>query len=216
MPKAFMATVFLITLLLLYHPPSITPLLGKHLKPPLLLHPSPSSPATSHTRSTQYAAITRNLLAEHRSFLAAQIDRDYTHIEHLQRDMLGVTFEATIVVTYSASYPVGFDLHPDQFEVSDADGRLILTLPRPQLLAAPAITLLHHTIPSSSFIINEREAVIALQQRLPEIASSHAMGIVSDPAVIALCEQTLRSFLTDLLQRFPGIESVPVIEIQYH
>ena len=95
MAKAVTATLVLITLLLLYHPPRIAPLLAKHLKRPLLLvepDASPSRNTTSRIRSAQYAAITHSLLSKHRSFLAAQVDHDYTHIEHRQRDLLGVTF----------------------------------------------------------------------------------------------------------------------------
>jgi hypothetical protein len=42
-------------------------------------------------------------------FLAVKIDREYVHVEHIQKSMLGINSEATIILTYAVEYSFGFD-----------------------------------------------------------------------------------------------------------
>lgn len=218
MVKTFL--IALVSVLLIYHSPSLLRAAGRLSKQPhLVVHPEaipePSTRSNPRIRSTNYVAITRDILSEHQTLLAAKVDRDYTHIEHLQRPVLGYTFESTIVLTYSVTYSFGYDLQRDRYHVTGDQDRITVTVPKPTLVAPPAITLLRHNIPSRSLFISERSAVIDLQQRLPEVALERATKLVADPAIIALAEQGLVEFLTHMFSRHPGAATTPSITVAY-
>ena len=217
MVKTFLFALALIAVLLLYHSPSILRAAGKFSKQPqLVVNPEASpEPSKRRIRSTNYVAITRDILSEHQVLLTAKVDRDYNHIEHLQRPLLGYTFESTIVLTYSVTYSVGFDLQRDKYHVTGDQDRITVSVQKPILVAPPGITVLRHNVPSSSLMISERSAVIDLQQRLPELTAERATQIVSDPAVIALAERGLMEFLADTFSRHPDAMSTPSITVTY-
>lgn len=217
MVKALLIALALLCVFLIYHSPSFLRSPGKFSKQPhLVVHPESSpEPSKRGIRTTNYVAITRDILSEHQVLLTAKVDRDYTHIEHLERPLLGYTFESTIVLTYSVTYSIGYELQRGKYHVTGDQDRITVTLPKPTLVAPPGITLLRHNAPSTSLMISERSAVIDLQQRLPEIAAEQADKIINDPAVIALAERGLVDFLTDMFSRHPGATAVPRINVTY-
>jgi hypothetical protein len=101
-----------------------------------------------YTTFTQYLEVTKKAISGRTKFLAARIDRDYVHVEHINRSALGIKSDATIILNYAVEYSVGYDLSPESFSVSgDATG-ITVTLKKPELVASPAIGAISHEIPA--------------------------------------------------------------------
>lgn len=168
-----------------------------------------------YTKYTDYLSVTKTAMEEKMKFLAAKVDREYVQVEHIQKEMLGFDSEGTIILKYNVEYSFGYDLRPDSFTVSgDKDG-ITVTLNKPELVASPAVNILSHEIPSKGILIDEKAAVISLQQQLFGIAKSRANVLKNDEAVIALCEKKLAEFLRDFLAKQPDVRVVPVIKFAY-
>lgn len=168
-----------------------------------------------YTKYTDYLSTTKSAIAEQTKFLAAKVDREYVHVEHIERSKLLLKSEATIILKYAAEYSVGFELRPDDFSIgADASG-IVVTLKKPKLVASPAVKLISHEIPSKGMLIDEKSAVIELQQQLHQVAEKKGQDIAAEEAVIALCEKSLAAFLRDFLSKQPNVKMVPPIQFKY-
>jgi len=168
-----------------------------------------------YTTFTQYLEVTKKAISGRAKFLAATIDRNYVHVEHIKRSALGIKSDATIILRYAVEYSVGYDLGPESFNVvGDATG-ITVTLKRPELVASPAIGAISHEIPGKGLLIDEKEQVIALQQRLTIAAEKQGNAISMEEAVIALCERKLGEFLRDVLSKQSNVRVVPTITFAY-
>jgi len=140
-----------------------------------------------YTTFTQYLEATKKAISGRTKFLAARIDRNYVHVEHINRSALGIKSDATVILNYAVEYSVGYDLSPESFSVSgDATG-ITVTLTKPELVALPAIGAISHEIPGKGLLIDEKEQVIAL------------------------CERKLGEFLRDFLAKQPNVRAVPMM-----
>lgn len=168
-----------------------------------------------YTKYTDYISVTKSAISEQMKFLAARINREYVHVEHIQKSTLGIKSNATIIVNYAVEYSFGYDLKPENFSISgDAQG-ITVTLKRPELVASPSVKINSHQIPNSSIFIDAQAAVIYLQQQLYPIAQSRAKAIQTDEAVVALCEKKFGEFLRDFLAKQPNVKTVPAIKFVY-
>ena len=167
------------------------------------------------TRYTDYLTTTKTALTAQMKFLAATSDREYVHIEHIQRSRLGLKSEATIIVKYAVEYSAGFDLRPENFSLSADKSGILVTLKKPQLVASPAVKLISHEIPSNSVLIDEKSAVIELQQKLHHVALKQGQNVVKQEAIVALCEKKLANFLHDFLSKQPNVTIVPALRFSY-
>ena len=149
-------------------------------------------------------ATTRLAFAGRTRFVAATVSRNYTHIEHIQQPFFGLRSEATIQVAYRAEYAFGYDLAPDSFAVSGDSNGIVITLTKPRPVATPAAVLLGYRIPDHGLLVDEKQAVIELQRRIQPLVQLNAASIGEEPAVAALCERSLRSFLQAMLSKRPG------------
>jgi hypothetical protein len=166
-----------------------------------------------YTTFSQYLEVTKKAISGRTKFLAARIDRNYVHVEHINRSALGIKSDATIILNYAVEYSVGYDLSPESFSVSgDATG-ITVTLKKPELVSSPAIGAISHEIPGKGLLIDEKEQVIALQQRLTITAEKQGNAISMEEAVIALCERKLGEFLRDFLAKQPNVRAVPMITV---
>lgn len=168
-----------------------------------------------YTSFNRYLEVTKKAITGQTRFLAARVDREYVHVEHIKRSALGIHSDATIILTYAVEYSVGYDLSPDSFSVTGDASGITVTLRRPELVASPAIGAMSHEIASKGLLIDEKEHVIALQQRLTSIAEKQGDAIKKEEAVIALCERKLGDFLRDFLSKQPNVRSVPTITFAY-
>jgi len=168
-----------------------------------------------YTKFTDYVTESKKAIEGQVKFLAAKVDREYVHIEHIQKRTIGIKSEATIIVKYSVEYSFGFDLKPESFTVSSDKNGIVITLNKPDLVASPAVNILSHEIPSSGVLIDEKASVIFVHQQLFGIAKQRAKEVKNEEAVIALCEKKLTEFLVDFLQKQPNVSAVPIIKFSY-
>lgn len=160
---------------------------------------------------TDYVATTHQILAGKTRFVGATVSRNYTHIEHIEQPFFGLRSEATIQVAYRAEYAFGYDLAPGSFTVTGDSKGITVTVAKPRLVATPAAVLLSYRIPDHGLFIDEKRAIIELQQRLQPLAQLNAASIASEPAVAAQCERSLRSFLEAFLSKQSGRQPAVVI-----
>lgn len=168
-----------------------------------------------YIKFTDYLTETKKAIHEQMKFLAAKVVRDYVLIEHIQKSKLGVKSEATVIVKYEVEYSFGYDLKPESFSISGDRNGITVTLKHPELVASPAVKIISHEIPSKGILIDEKEALLELQQELPTIAQNHSKAIQKDEAVIALCEKKLGEFLRDFLSKQPNVRVIPTIKFAY-
>ncbi len=71
-----------------------------------------------HTTYTDYLSVTKQALSAQMKFLAAKVDREYVQVQHIERSVLKVPFDATVTVIYAVEYSFGYDLKPESFSVS--------------------------------------------------------------------------------------------------
>lgn len=169
-----------------------------------------------YTKYTDYLSTTKSVISEQMKFLASKVDREYVHIEHIEKSKIGlIKFEATVIVKYAVEYSVGYDLRPDSFAVSGDNSSITISLKRPELVASPSVRIISHEIPSKGFLIDEKAAVIALQQQLPDIAKKNGESVKAEEAIVALCEKKLAEFLRNFLSKQPNVRVVPTIKFSY-
>ena len=60
-----------------------------------------------YTTFTQYLEVTKKAISGRAKFLAATIDRNYVHVEHINPSALGIKSDATIILNYAVEYSVG-------------------------------------------------------------------------------------------------------------
>lgn len=168
-----------------------------------------------YTKYVDYMSITKTAITERMKFLAAKVDRDAVQIQHLQKSFLKLKSDATVMVTYTVEYSVGYDLRPENFSVSAENGSIVVKLKRPELVAAPAVRIVSSEVVGTGLMIDEKTALIELQQKLPDIALAKGQNIPKDEAVVALCEKKLSEFLHDFLAKQPNVKVVPAIRFVY-
>ena len=168
-----------------------------------------------YTTFTQYLEVTKKAISGRAKFLAARIDRNYVHVEHINRSALGIKSDATIILNYAVEYSVGYDLSPESFTIAEDASGITVTLKKPELVSSPAIGATSHEIPGKGLLIDEKEQVIALQQRLITAAQKQGDAIKMEEAVIALCERKRGEFLRDFLAKQPNVRAVPMITFVY-
>lgn len=188
------------------------------------------------TQSIDLVAITESAITASRQLITAKVSRQYTHFERIERSILGLTSDAVITLQYTAEYAIGYDLANGRFEVSDEHASpgtgqdapsnpgtatinavpvITITLPPPHLVAQPGVRIDSHEVLNAGFLIDEKSAVIDLQQKLHRLALDRANAIAKDPAIVSLCEQQLLAFLRDILQNHPDVKRVPAFRINH-
>ena len=170
---------------------------------------------TGYTKFTDYLTVTKSAISEQMKFLAAKVDREYVHIEHLEISKMKIKSQATVILKYTVEYSFGYDLQPNSFSITGDKAGITVTLNRPELVASPAVKIISHEIPSKGLFVDEKDALLELQQQLPQIALARAKEIQKDPAVIALCEKKLGDFMRDFLSKQPNVHLVPSIKFAY-
>ena len=168
-----------------------------------------------HVSYTQYVAAGKQALSEQMALLAANVNREYTLVEHIQNGKLGFTSEATVIIHYEVTYSFGFDLKPNRFQLEATDKGIEMLLHKPRLITAPAVKFLSYEIPSKGLLVDEKGAIIQLQQNISQHAQLEAEKVANEEAVQALCEKQVIAFLHDFLIKQPNVLMVPTISVRY-
>jgi len=169
-------------------------------------------------KTVDYEAIIKTALTEQASFLTATLKRDVAHIQHLETSIRYTPFpssRATVRVKYHVEYPIGYVLRPGQFAVSGGAGGLVITLHLPQLIARPSVRLLSYDVLESGILIDEKAALLELQQNIQPQAESRAREVLDRPDVIPASERALRGLLQPILARAADGGAPPPITFNY-
>ncbi len=168
-----------------------------------------------YTKYTDYISAGKLVMTEQAKFLAAKVVRDYDVVEHLEAGRFGLKSNATVIVYYKVEYSFGYDLKPESYELQATPAGIEVKLGKPILVASPAVTPLKHEIPSSGLWTQEKDAIIAIHQRLPALARNNGISMAQDEAIRAVCEKRLVDFLRDFMGKQPGVKHVPAIVVVY-
>lgn len=167
------------------------------------------------TRYTSYLTVGQQSLAEQMKLLTATVVREEGATQIVEKSVLGLPSTGVVAIWYTAEYAFGYDLRPGSYELRATPKGLEIHLARPTLVATPAITQLRHRVLSGGLLTDDKGAIIALQQEAAQRAQTQGRAMAAEPAVLALCEKSLTTFLADFLSRQPGVESVPRITVVY-
>ncbi|QDM40635.1 hypothetical protein [Altererythrobacter sp. TH136] len=169
-------------------------------------------------RSVDYEAIIKSVLAEKASFLTLTLAQDIVRDRHLEKSIAYTPLPASrarVRVKYHVEYPIGFNLAPGNFAVSGGPDRLVITLRRPQLVAQPSVRLKSYQVLDSGYLIDEKTALLKLQQRIQPEAVAKSRAILKRRDILPRSEKVLRGFLNPILKQQAGGEPAPQIEFRY-
>ena len=169
-------------------------------------------------KTVDYEAITRSALMKQASFLTLTLAQDVVRNRHLETEIKYTPFPsstATVRVKYHAEYPIGYVLTPGNFAVSSVDGGLVITLRRPTLIAEPSVRLLSYEILDSGILVDQKEGLLALQQRIQPEAKERAAALLKRPEIVPRSEAALRGFLQPILNQQADGRPPPTITFKY-
>ena len=120
---------------------------------------------------------------------------------------------ALVRVGYNVEYTIGYVFKPGRFSVRGGVQGLVVTLARPSFVARPSVKLKSYKIIESGFLIDEKTALLELQQHILPVEERRASQMLARPDVLPRSEQVLRGFLQSVVRR-EG-EAVPPITFNY-
>jgi len=168
-----------------------------------------------YTRYTSYLTVGQQSLAEQMKLLTATVVREEGATQIVEKSVLGLASTGVVAIWYTAEYAFGYDLRPGSYELRSTSKGLEVHLARPTLVTTPAISQLRHRVLSGGLLTDDKGAIIRLQQEAAQRAATQGRAMAAEPAVLALCEKSLTTFLADFLSRQPGVQSVPRITVVY-
>jgi hypothetical protein len=86
---------------------------------------------------------------------------------------------------------------------------------KPRLVAAPAVTDLRYKVLSGGLLTDEKAAALKLYAEAAKSAQARGERLAGEPAIMALCEKQLTTFLRNFLLKQPDVKSVPHIAVVY-
>lgn len=168
-----------------------------------------------YTRYTDYLSAGKAKLHEQTKLLAASVVREEGFTRVVNKNVLGLSSDSVVAVWYTAEYSFGYDLSPNNYEITDAPTGINIRINRPLLISSPATKSLRHKILSGGMFTDDKTAVIKLYEGIPERTMEMGQALASNEAVIALCEKKLIAFLKDFLAKQSGVTKVPNITVTY-
>ncbi|WP_271299199.1 hypothetical protein [Sphingomonas sp. CV7422] len=155
-------------------------------------------------RLIDYQSVIKEAVAQRASFLTLTLSRDIVRDQDLKTSIRFTPFPAStarIRVKYHVEYPIGYVLAPGKFRVAGGEDGLVITLHKPRLIARPSVKLLSYDVLESGVLIDEKTALLELQQRIQPEAERLAKAVLRRPDVLPVSERALRGFLKTILER---------------
>lgn len=169
-----------------------------------------------YTAYTSHLSAGEKALAGQARLLTATVLREEGQTQVLERRLVpGVVSTGTVAVWYQVEYAFGYELASPAFALRASPGGIEVLVPRPTLVAAPAVTRLRYQVLSPGLLTDEKSATLAMYEQAAVRARQQGQALASDPAVLALCEKQLIGFLRTFLQQQPGVKVVPQISVVY-
>ena len=168
-----------------------------------------------YTSYTRYLAEGKRRLTSQSKFLAATVGRNNSVTQVIDISVLGLHSTGTVAISYSVEYSYGFDLAADRYDIKAGDAGIEIHVGKPRLVATPAVTNLKYKVLSGGLFTDEKAAALKLFAEAAKRARIRGAQLASEPAIVALCEKQLVSFLRDFLLKQPGVRVVPTIAVVY-
>ena len=167
-------------------------------------------------KTVDYVTLIRTAVADTPSFITLKVSRDKFRDRQLETSIIYTPLPsstALIRVYYNVQYAIGHSLRPGRFSVTGGAEGLVVTLDRPRLVTRPSVRLKSYKVLDSGFLIDERTALLELQQNILPKEQKLAAQVVALPTVTQRSEQVLRRMLQTILKR-QGV-ALPPITIKY-
>jgi hypothetical protein len=167
------------------------------------------------TTYVRYLQEGKKQLTAQQRFLAATVRQPYAVTQVIDQSVLGFHSTGTVAIWYSVEYSFGYDLAADRYDVtSDRDGIRII-VGKPRLVATPAVSDLRYKVLSGGMLTDEKAAALKLYAEASKRAAERGKQLATEPAIMALCEKQLTTFLRAFLLKQPNVTTVPHIAVVY-
>lgn len=169
-----------------------------------------------HTSYTTYLTAGKEALSGQMKLLAATVTREEGVTRTVQRALLpGLISKATVAIWHTTEYSFGYNLEPDKYDLRAVTEGIEIRVKRPAQVATPAVSNLRHKVLEGGAFVDSQAALLKLTAEAAAGAKVRGDAMVSDPAVVALCEKRLVDFLSSFLTKQPGVKVVPRILVVY-
>ena len=167
------------------------------------------------TRTIDYVAILSSALSQKSRFLTLTLAENVVRDREIEVTVLGVPSRARVRVNYHAEYPIGYVLEAGSYSVAKDGKSLVVTLHRPELVATPAVKLKSYKVVDGGWLVDEKTALLKLQQLIQPEAERRAVFILKRPDVVPRSEKAFRAFLEPLLATAAEGGTAPTIKFAY-
>jgi hypothetical protein len=168
-----------------------------------------------YTTYVRYLQEGKKQLAAQQRFLAATVSQPNAVTQVIDQSVLGFHSTGTIAIWYSVEYSFGYDLAADRYDVKSGPDGIRVEVGKPRLVATPAVTNLKYKVISGGLLTDEAAAALKLYAEASKRAQARGEQLASEPAIMALCEKQLTTFLRTFLLKQPGVTNVPHIAVIY-
>lgn len=167
------------------------------------------------TTYVRYLQEGKKQLTAQQKFLAATVRQPYAVTQVIDQSVLGFHSTGTVAIWYSVEYSFGYELSADSYDVtSDREG-IRITVGKPRLVATPAVSGLRYKVLSGGLLTDEKAAALKLYAEASKRAAERGKQLATEPAIMALCEKQLTTFLRAFLLKQPNVTTVPHIAVVY-
>jgi hypothetical protein len=166
------------------------------------------------SQTIDYASVIREATAQKSSFLTMTVERDMIREQAIEVRVLGVPSRGRVRVNYHVQYPIGYVLG-DKLQLRGDGDKLVVVLDKPELIADVAVKLKGYQTIDSGFLVDEKEALLKLQQAIQPESQAQGPAILNRPGIIPTSEKALLSFLKPLVAKAASGQAPPDIRIEY-
>lgn len=167
------------------------------------------------TTYVRYLQEGKRQLSAQQKFLAATVSQANAVTLVLDQSVLGFHSTGTTAIWYDVEFSFGYDLSPDRYDVKSGPAGIEVMVGKPRLVAKPAVTNLKYKVLSGGLLTDEKAGALKLYAEASKRAQARGEQLASDPAIIALCEKQLTTFLRNFLLKQPDVTTVPHIAVVY-
>lgn len=168
-----------------------------------------------YTRYTRFLTLGKQTLGGQAKLITASVLREEGITQIAEKSALGFSSTGTVAIWHTTEYSFGFDLRPGNYDIRATPTGIEVSVPKPTLLTAPAVTQLRYKVLVGGLFTDEKAAALKLYEAAAQRAAEQGRTMASEPAIQALCEKKLTEFLRDFLAQQPGVKVVPSISVVY-
>ena len=123
-----------------------------------------------YTAYIDHLASAKQAATEKMKTLTVKLIREHIHIEKIQTEENNPKALATVILKYSVEYLFGFDLKPENFDITGTTAGIEVRVGRPVLIGSPFIKSHTFEVASVGAIAEEKTRLKEVQDKLPALA----------------------------------------------